>query len=376
MTAPLKLHIISFDIPYPPDYGGVIDVYYKIRALHEKGVRIHLHCFEYHRKKAVELEQYCVKVSYYKRRKDFLSIFSLRPFIVAGRQEKGLLRALLQDNDPILFEGLHTCGFIGDRRLKGRMLIYRESNIEHEYYFHLFRAERNLLKKLFFLSESLKLSVFQRILHHASLMLTVSEADTTYLQKKFPSKRVVYLPSFHRDEAVSSLCGRGSFVLYHGKLSVPENHRAAEYLITKIWKDDMPDLVIAGMDPPSWLVRMAGLRANVKIMANPSDDEMFALIRDAHINIMVTFQPTGLKLKLLNALYNGRFCLVNPPMISGTPLAEACIVAAGEEALRHQVTELFSREFTDPDRQNREKLLLLHYSNLKNCNLLLEMLTL
>ena len=41
------LHIVSFDIPYPPNYGGVIDVYYKLKALHRKGVKIILHCFEY-----------------------------------------------------------------------------------------------------------------------------------------------------------------------------------------------------------------------------------------------------------------------------------------------------------------------------------------
>ncbi len=29
------LHIISFDVPAPPDYGGVIDVYYKAKALAE-----------------------------------------------------------------------------------------------------------------------------------------------------------------------------------------------------------------------------------------------------------------------------------------------------------------------------------------------------
>ena len=32
------LHIISFDIPWPPNYGGVIDVFYKIKTLSEAGV--------------------------------------------------------------------------------------------------------------------------------------------------------------------------------------------------------------------------------------------------------------------------------------------------------------------------------------------------
>jgi hypothetical protein len=40
-----KLHIVCHDVPYPPDYGGVFDLYYTIRNLHEQGIKIHLHCF-------------------------------------------------------------------------------------------------------------------------------------------------------------------------------------------------------------------------------------------------------------------------------------------------------------------------------------------
>ena len=28
-----EVHIVSFDVPYPPNYGGVIDVFYKIKTL-------------------------------------------------------------------------------------------------------------------------------------------------------------------------------------------------------------------------------------------------------------------------------------------------------------------------------------------------------
>jgi hypothetical protein len=66
-----SLHIVSFDIPYPPIYGGIIDVFYKIKALKELGVSIHLHTFIYGKEKQPELENYCEKVHYYKR--DFYS---------------------------------------------------------------------------------------------------------------------------------------------------------------------------------------------------------------------------------------------------------------------------------------------------------------
>ena len=55
----MQIHIISLNVPYPANYGGVIDVFYKIKSLHEAGVQIHLHCFDYGRGNQPELEKYC-----------------------------------------------------------------------------------------------------------------------------------------------------------------------------------------------------------------------------------------------------------------------------------------------------------------------------
>mgnify|MGYP001008265998 FL=1 len=61
-TMERRLHIVSFDVPYPADYGGVIDVYYKIKALADRGVSIILHCYQYGRPEQQELEKLCEKV--------------------------------------------------------------------------------------------------------------------------------------------------------------------------------------------------------------------------------------------------------------------------------------------------------------------------
>lgn len=287
-----------------------------------------------------------------------------------------MIANLLKDDHPILFEGMHTCYPIGDHRLRNRVRVYRESNIEHHYYYHLFLAEKDLLSRAFFLAESIKLKLFQRRLKHATAMLTVSKEDTRYLQQHFPGKKVVYLPSFHREERVTSLTGKGSYALYQGNLSVPENTRAAEYLMQEVWHSSLPELVIAGLKPPDHLVRMAGEMRNVRLVINPEDDEMYELIRNAQVNIMVTFQTTGLKLKLLNALFNGRFCLVNPGMVAGTSLAELCTVVSEPDEFRDKIRELFTLSFTEEQVRKRETELLSSYSNQKNCKLLLEILTL
>ncbi len=370
-----ELHIVSFDVPWPANYGGVIDVFYKLRTLHRAGIGIHLHCYQSGRAPAQELERYCRTVRYYPRKTGLGAALGLRPYIVAGRMSDELVRNLASDNLPILLEGLHTCGILSDPRLKGRFMIYRESNIEHHYYRHLAGAEKNPGRKLYFLMESLKLKRFQQILSHASLMLTVSQEDTVYLQQAFPEKQVVYLPSFHRDDEPAILPGRGDYALYHGNLKVPENLAAAQFLVNEIWEPRFPRLVVAGLDPPEQLVRLAAGKENIEIIAGPDDTAMFTLIREAHINILVTFQATGLKLKLLNALFNGRFCLVNPAMVAGTGLGEVCTVGLDADELKNHIGQLFQKNFTEEESARRRALLLQNYSNERNGKVLADLLT-
>jgi len=372
----IHLHIVSFDIPFPANYGGVIDVYYKIRVLFRAGVKVHLHCFEYHRKPAPELETLCHEVLYYPRESGYPSSFHYKPYIVISRKSPSLIQNLLKDNYPILFEGLHSCYFLSDKRLKNRFKIYRESNIEHNYYYHLFKAENLFRPKIFYLSESFKLRIFQKILHHADLMLTVSRDDNEYLASNFPGKKVVYLPSFHRDDEVQILAGKGKFNLYQGQLSVPENSRAAEFLIREVMDESLPDLIIAGLNPPDRLIRLVASRPNIQIIANPDDEEMFRLIREAQVNVMVTFQATGLKLKLLNALFNGRFCLVNPDMVYGTDFSDLCEVANTPPEFKSKILDLYNREFTGNMINGRKVKLMENHSNTENCKILLDFVTL
>ena len=82
------LNIVSFSIPFPANYGGVIDIFYKLKALHWAGIKIHLHCFQYDRPEAEELNAYCETVNYYQRKTGLSAQFSLKPYIVESRQAK------------------------------------------------------------------------------------------------------------------------------------------------------------------------------------------------------------------------------------------------------------------------------------------------
>lgn len=368
------LHIVSFDVPYPANYGGVIDVFYKLKALKNAGVMIHLHCFKYGREEAAALNELCAEVKYYPRKTGFLSAVGWRPYIVESRRSGELLANLSKDNYPILFEGLHSCYYMDHPVLKGRKLIYRESNIEHHYYFHLFRGELNLFKKLFYLTESAKLLFYQKILKHATMMLVVSQTDADYLRKRFKAGRVIYMPSFHANDAFTVVPGRGDYALYHGKLSVAENLQAAEYLITKVFVGSAHRLVIAGLEPPEHLVNLVKSYRNISLIANPDDETMFGLIGKAQANVLVTFQATGLKLKLLNTLFRGRFCLVNRSMVVGTGLESLCEIADGADELRNKLDDIMKRDFNLSEVKRRREILSGNYSNEANARRLIHLI--
>lgn len=357
------INIVAFNIPWPANYGGVIDVYYKMLALHRCGVKIILHCFEYERPHSKELEALCEKVYYYKRRTGLLANVTLLPYNVFSRKDPELLNNLLKNNYPVLFDGLHSCYYMNHPKLKGRMKIFRECNIEHDYYNHLAKAESNPIKKSFFLIEAWRFKRYQPIVKYADLTIAVSMTDTDYLRKVFPDKKVEYMPCFHMNDQISVKTGASDFVLYHGKLSVTENSQAALYLINNVFNKLPYPCIIAGMNPPEVLLKAAAPYPNITIEANPSNERMEYLTHEAHIHMLITFQDTGMKLKLLNSLFGGRYTIVNQKMITGSGLDPLCHIANTSEEMIAACLKLMKQSMTEDQIEKRKEFLFPTYSN-------------
>jgi hypothetical protein len=361
-----SIHIISFDVPYPANYGGVIDVFYKIKALTEGGLNVHLHCFEYGRSPSEKLSQLCASVTYYKRKKGITHFFSNLPYIVSTRQSKLLLKSLLNDDYPILFEGLHSCYLLNHPLLENRTKFVRSHNIEHDYYTGLAKVENNFFKTIFFSREAKKLKSFQKNLKSASAIFAISHKDTEYLSRYCKYENVFYLPAFHAYNDITVKAGKGNFALYHGNLSVGENNEAALYLVNQIFNSIFFPLIIAGSSPSSELIKAAQNHSNIKVEANAPVERINQLIADAQINILPTFQSTGIKLKLIAALFSGRHCIVNSPMVVETGLENACIIADSPDEMKKMINQLANTTFTEKEIEKRKNILFSGFSNEKN----------
>ena len=355
------LHIISFNVPYPADYGGVIDVFYKIKSLHSLGIKIHLHCFDYGRGVQKKLNEVTTSVTYYKRNTSRLKFLSKLPYIVATRDSVLLLDNLKNDNFPILFEGIHSCFFLNHPDLTNRIRIVRTHNIENEYYTNLANVERNLFKRIYFNSEARKLTKFESILSSSTAIASISKNDLNYFSSRY--KDVAHISAFHPHLSVDIKFGIGAYALYHGNLGVGENNMAALYLVNQIFNDIDVPLVIAGNMASVELINAISEKSNVSLITNTSTEEIQKLICNAQINILPTFQATGIKLKLLAALYSGRHCLVNTPMVSDTGLEGLCEIADSAGLMKEKISELMFLPFDQSQFEQRKKILESDFSN-------------
>lgn len=301
-----------------------------------------------------------------------MSMFSKLPYIVKTRNSSDLLRNLMADEAPILFEGLHSCYFLGDKNLKNRLKMVRTHNIEHDYYANLAQSENKFFKKLYFKQEAKKLKQFEQELHHANVIAAISANDTYHFKRNY--KSVYTISAFHPYNKVEVKEGTGNYALYHGNLSVAENNLGALFLVNEVFSRIEFPLIIAGSQPSKELIDAIKKHRNISIKGDISTAEINELIVNAQINVLPTFQATGIKLKLLAALYSGRHCLVNHPMVANTGLEDLCHVQDDAVAMAKKIESLKDIPLSS-EMIERRKLLLEHeFSNSYNAVQLLNLI--
>lgn len=366
------LHIITHDVPWPADFGGVVDIFYKIKTLHQNGVKIYLHCFVNNRAPQKELNKYCESVHYYPRQKSIGSFSFSLPFIVSTRKSKELLANLQKDNYPILMEGIHCSYNLFTGKLANRIVLLRLHNTEFEYYRHLALHEKNPFRKFYYQHESKLLKKYENQLAKKGMVAAVSDHDVDIYQQLFNAPNISHLPVFLPYVNAVGKEGNGCFCLYHANLSINENEEAAIWLLQNIFNVIDVPFVIAGKNPSQKLEFLAHQHTNTCLVANPTDKELHEMIAKAQLNILPSFNNTGVKLKLLNALYNGRYCLVNKAGVEGSGLDELCTIAEDADGFKTAIKYLYSIPYTDKENEKREQFLQRLYNNQKNADKIIE----
>lgn len=340
------LHIVSFDNPYPPNYGGVIDVFYKIKALSEIGYTIHLHCFV----KEIplefdELKRLCQSVCFYEITKNPFHFLSALPFSVISRSNSKLGTNIAKIHAPILFEGLKTTCLVNDTRLQHHKKFLRLHNIEHNYFKGIAKSEEGFFKKMAFYWESRKFKKYEAVIKAFDKVFTLSEFENDMALAY--CRNSVYVPVFHGNDKVAPLEGFGDYAIYHGDLTTSDNRKCVVFLIDVFKKLPNRKLIIASGSNEDFVQNIIGTSENIQFVKLNDFTHLKTLLQKAHISISWSFQKSGTKLKAINSLYNTRFCIINENVIDDAIVADLCVMTKNEEELINQIEYLFKERFSD-----------------------------
>lgn len=391
------MEVVSFQWPVPADYGGVIDVYHKIRALRHEGEEVRLHSYTYGSRALPDLSlSPATATALYRRNTAPHRLLTGEPYIVSSRKSEELFRALaaLPAGTPVIFEGLHTCAPLALPELKDKIKIVRAHNVEHDYYTQLARNSSGL-KKLYFLAEARKLRRFEKILRHADIILAISEEDARYFSRHYPQARTIHITCFYddadlerpapeplnhgyvagRSQTGRSKVGEGPYALYHGNLAVEENVEAVRYIMTKLSAAFSPEfpLVVAGRGCGDALRNEIEEAPNVTLIDNPDSGTMRRLVENATVTLLITNQNTGIKLKLLETLSKARGAVLATEAMVGNELLRPLLkIADNAEAQMRIIEESRGNPPVAGELERRREVLRSHFSNRANARKILE----
>lgn len=361
------IHIVAFDVPYPPVYGGIIDLYFQLKALHQIGVKITYHCFYYsgNNPPTDRLKLYAGQVFYYQRKKYAGKlVMNKLPFVLATRNDKKLLENLQSDQSPIIFSGLQSCYFLNHPNLKDRLKIVRTHNIEHNYYNGLASVEVNKLKKQYFLWEAKKLEKFERELEHAQAILSIAKMDIPHFLKYTSTYHSP--PYFRFESRKSNFDPTPLYGLFQGNLSVGENIDTVKFIAKYIVPKTKHQIIIAGKNPSREVIKICDANDNLQLIANPEQDKMNDLIENAQVNLLFTKQQTGIKLKLLHALATGKHIIINSKMDDEGLFEPLCHIENDPPKILDVFELLMKENFTQEQFNRRHKLFSETFDNVKN----------
>jgi len=222
---------------------------------------------------------------------------------------------------------------------------------------------------MYYYTEQFKLKRNENDIANA-IILPISQTEYNYFNFKY--NQVYHLPVFHKNQNVRSSTIYGKHILYHGNLSVNENIKVVKFIVEQIRSDLHLPIIIAGKNPTQEIIDWCKEANHLQLIANPDEKELEELIRDAQINILPAFESTGIKLKLINALYIGKHCLVTPEMLTGTGLDNLCAMARTAEDFNTALGRLMSTPFTKEDITKRQNTLNKQYNNQRNAGQLIK----
>lgn len=331
------LHLVCFDLPLPPLYGGTEEVDTKIRALLDLGVALHVHSFVWPRVmrsgKLPDWHQRVASLRLYPR-SWLLSPWDSRPWSLLSRSSEQLNLHLLSNPGPVLLEGWQCSDLLRLPALENRIVWVRSHNIESNYYRMQADSASGWIRRMRYAMESRRWRRYEDSFpvlfgdEQKRGILSICPSETMeWKRKNLPAYNV---PAFvdlsdgfdGSGEGVVIPKADAPYALYHGRLDIDENMRAVRFLVSQLDLPDKVKLVIAGSRISPSLRKNVASAERVLLVDSPQRNRMKALVHHAAAHCIPCYGMAGLRLKIIHAMLGKGHVLVSREGVNGMPWAE------------------------------------------------------
>ena len=309
------IHIWSMDRLETTSYGCILEVRGQIENALKYDLQVILYAWS---KKGLlndnPMQMEGVQFHTLARRKFKIYLSKRIPYIVSSRVSKVAKHKSMVQRGTVLVNGPHCSGIYHPKNA-----ILRLHNPEALYYKSLASQSKGL-RSLYFIWESLRLRKWEKKLakewNGEVWALTSSDSDywnqmTPLSNSKVvgPMKTFVFnIPESKPDQKI---------LLVPGKFSVIENENAARIsLKSQDWK-----IIWAGHGASSDL-KIEG-ESRVKYVDKPNDEYISRLFSDAQAVLVHADHKSGIKLKLIQALYQARFIIAHENALVDIPFCSS-----------------------------------------------------
>lgn len=324
----MRVTLVAFEIPYPPDHGGRLDVWRRMAAMARMGVDIQLIGWRKNPLGTAEeaiLRRHARVVHVLPFRGGLLGAavralaLTRVPLEVTSRISFGRswqqLKESVKEFRPhlVIADQLHSGAIALPLNAElGLPLVYRSHNIEHRYWTRMRKSAQGFDKFLRSLSLLHLRSYELTMLRRCDAFFDISATDLAIWRDLGFSHGSVLPPLIEFPEPISNGSGASEpdhDVVFLGNLHSANNVAGVLWFLRKVMpilRDAVPDVrvLIAGSRPVEALVKACAGTRNVRLLANP--DQAAAVYRSGRVLINPVATGSGVALKSLDMLVAAR----------------------------------------------------------------------
>lgn len=340
-----RILIASPFFPYPPSFGGVYDIYGRIKELYKLGYNIDLVYTDKEKPKPENIEflqQFINEFYFVSRQNRIFHLFSLKPLQVLSR--KGLRDIELNHNyDLLIVENDSASEIINNASLKTEKIALRVQNNESVYFNNLGRSISTPLKKAYYYSESVKFYKYSRRLFKIVDRIWFISSDEYLENKKINSlENGSHLPSPINLNDFKKNNLKTNNVLFVGAMFMPNNIEAIEWYLKNIHEDvsrDFPKykFIIAGSTgrySKAYYEEKFSTYKNIELYFDlESLDEVY---EKSSVFVNPMQHGAGVKIKSIHSMMNGL------PLVSTKIGSEGIGLTDGENFIKGETKEKFT----------------------------------